>query len=76
MQEKMLFLQQARIGGLLRVFLIKTVLSASPAVYFIILFLLIAVFLFKKNLSFLFFSQMNILDPDLEWWRLVLGIRE
>ena len=50
-------LQQARIRGLLRVFLIKTALSASPAVYFIIIFLLIAVFLFKKNLSFLFFHK-------------------
>ena len=55
--RKNAFLQQARIRGLLRVFLIKTALSASPAVYFIIIFLLIAVCLLKKNLSFLFFQK-------------------
>ena len=55
--RKNAFLQQARIRGLLRVFLIKTALSASPVVYFIVIFLLIAVFLFKKNLSFLFFTN-------------------
>ena len=60
--------------GLLRVFLITTASSASPAV---------DIFFCVERKCFCWgkiypsiFLRMNFLDTDLEWWLLVVGIRE
>ena len=50
-------LQQARIRGLLRVFLIKTALSASPAVYFILFFCWSQCFFLRKTYRSFFFTN-------------------
>ena len=75
MQEKnnLLFYSKWELG-LVHVFLIKTAPSSCPVID-IFFFCSPQVFLLKKNLSF-HFSQVIILDPNLEWWPLVVGIRE